>query len=109
MLQIPMAPHMPLSDTEFLFYLSNLFRFSWDMIPKTGMGTKDFIAPTSFDFRQSRTFRVGTKWGVALYTQIMASELFDNLLAELLEVDAKMTISISILCLYLHWIEFINS
>jgi len=27
------------------------FVFAWDMIPKTGMGTKDFIAPTSFDFR----------------------------------------------------------
>ena len=36
------------------------FRFSWDMIPKTGMGTKDFIAPDSFDFRQARLFRVGT-------------------------------------------------
>ena len=34
------------------------FRFTWDMIPKTGLGTKDFIAPTSFDFRQSRLFRI---------------------------------------------------
>ena len=34
------------------------FRFTWDMIPKTGMGTKDFIAPTSFDFRQTRLFRI---------------------------------------------------
>ena len=72
------------------------FRFSWDMIPKTGMGTKDFIAPTSFDFRQSRTFRVGTTWGAALYMQIMASELSDKLLAELLEVDAEMTITLHI-------------
>nr|WP_147584688.1 DUF87 domain-containing protein [Faecalispora jeddahensis] len=73
-----------------------LFRFSWDMIPKTGMGTKDFIAPTSFDFRQSRAFRVGTTWGAALYMQIMASELSDKLLAELLEVDAEMTITLHI-------------
>ena len=58
------------------------FIFSWDMIPKTGIGTKDFIAPTSFDFRQSRAFRVGTTWGAALYMQIMASELSDKLLAE---------------------------
>ncbi|CAM2785339.1 MULTISPECIES: VirB4-like conjugal transfer ATPase, CD1110 family [Bacillota] len=72
------------------------FRFSWDMIPKTGMGTKDFIAPTSFDFRQSRAFRVGTTWGAALYMQIMASELSDKLLAELLEVDAEMTITLHI-------------
>ncbi|WP_029503473.1 VirB4-like conjugal transfer ATPase, CD1110 family [Lachnoclostridium phytofermentans] len=72
------------------------FHFSWDMIPKTGMGTKDFIAPTSFDFRQSRAFRVGTTWGAALYMQIMASELSDKLLAELLEVDAEMTITLHI-------------
>ena len=72
------------------------FRFSWDMILKTGMGTKDFIAPTSFDFRQSRLFRVGTTWGAASYMQIMASELSDKLLAELLEMDAEMTITMHI-------------
>lgn len=72
------------------------FIFSWDMLPKTGMGTKDFIAPTSFDFRQSRSFRVGTTWGAASYMQIMASELSDKLLAELLEVDAEMTITMHV-------------
>ena len=72
------------------------FRFTWDMIPKTGMGTKDFIAPTSFDFRQTRLFRMGSTWGAASYMQIMASELSDKLLAELLEVDAEMTITMHI-------------
>jgi len=72
------------------------FSFSWDMIPTTGMGTKDFIAPTSFDFRQSRIFRVGQTWGAASYMQILASELSDKLLAELLEVDAEMTITLHV-------------
>jgi len=72
------------------------FVFDWSMIPKTGMGTKDFIAPTSFDFRQSRVFRVGMTWGAASYMQIMASELSDKLLTELLEVDAEMTITMHI-------------
>ena len=35
------------------------FRFKWTDIAHTGMGTKDFIVPDSFDFRQSRSFRVG--------------------------------------------------
>ena len=61
------------------------FRFSWQDIPRTGMGTKDFIAPDSFDFRQSRTFRIGQYWGAASYLQILASELSDKLLAEILE------------------------
>ena len=72
------------------------FQFSWDMIPKTGMGTKDFIAPSSFDFRQSRLFRVGQTWGAASYMQIMASELSDKLLAELLELDMEMTVTLHI-------------
>lgn len=72
------------------------FQFSWDMIPKTGLTTKDFIAPTGFDFRYSRMFRVGETWGAASYLQIMASELSDKLLAELLELDAEMTVTMHI-------------
>ncbi len=73
-----------------------LFRFAWKDIPKTGMGTKDYIAPDSFDFRQSRTFRVGQMWGAASYLQIMASELSDKLLAEILELDAELTVTMHI-------------
>ena len=72
------------------------FGFSWDMIPKTGLSTKDFIAPDSFDFRQSRCFKVGPTWGAVSYMQIMASELSDKLLADLLEVDAEMTVTLHI-------------
>ena len=72
------------------------FRFAWKDIPKTGMGAKDYIAPDSFDFRQSRTFRVGQMWGAASYLQIMASELSDRLLAEILELDAELTVTMHI-------------
>ena len=72
------------------------FRFSWKDIPKTGMGTKDYIAPDSFDFRQSRTFRVGQAWGAASYLQILASEMSDRLLAEILELDAELTVTMHI-------------
>ncbi len=54
------------------------FRFSWKDISQTGLGTKDFIAPDSLDFRQSRTFRIGQYWGAVSYLQIMASELSDK-------------------------------
>ena len=72
------------------------FRFSWEDIPQSGLSTKDYIAPTGFDFRQSRSFRIGATWGAASYLQIMASELSDRLLAELLELDAEMTITLHI-------------
>ena len=72
------------------------FRFSWEDIPQSGLSTKDYIAPAGFDFRQSRSFRIGATWGAASYLQIMASELSDRLLAELLELDAEMTITLHI-------------
>ncbi len=72
------------------------FLFTWDMIPKTGMTTKDFIAPPSFDFRQPRLFRVGAYYGAASYLSIMASELSDKLLYELLELDAEMTVTMHV-------------
>ena len=70
--------------------------FDWKLIPQAGMSTKDYIAPTGFDFRQSRFFRVGAMWGAASYVQIMASELSDKLLRELLETDAEMTVTMHV-------------
>ena len=78
------------------------------MIPKTGLSTKDFIAPDSFDFRFSRLFRVGTTWGAASYLQILASELSDKLLAELLEMDAELTITLHIPVSYTHLPKSLN-
>ena len=73
------------------------FRFSWADISRTGMGTKDFITPNGgFDFRGSRFFRVGGFWGAASYLQILASELSDRLLREILELDAELTVTMHI-------------
>lgn len=73
------------------------FRFSWADISRTGMGTKDFITPSEgFDFRGSRFFRVGGFWGAASYLQILASELSDRLLREILELDAELTVTMHI-------------
>ena len=47
--------------------------------PADRLGTKDFIAPDSFDFRQSRTFRIGQYWGAVSYLQILASERISSL------------------------------
>jgi len=70
--------------------------FSCADIPNTGMNTKDVIAPTSFKFWESRILKPGSTWGAASYLQIMASELSDKLLAEILEVDAEMTVTMHI-------------
>ncbi len=73
------------------------FRFSWADVVKTGQGTKEAVAPFGgFDFSRSRTFRVGRYLGAASYLQIMASELSDRLLREILELDAELTVTLHI-------------
>ena len=73
------------------------FRFNWKDVVKTGQSTKDAVAPfEGFDFSNSRLFRVGRYWGAASYLQIMASELSDRLLREILELDAELTVTMHI-------------
>jgi len=69
------------------------FRFDWPELAKTGMSTKDFIAPTSFDFRGGKTFRMGAEIGAVSYLQILAPELSDRLLAEFLNMENAITVS----------------
>ena len=72
------------------------FRFSYDMIGKTGLTTKDFIAPTSFTFGNGRYFKVGRTTGAASYLQIIAPELSDRLLAEILDMDSDVIVNLHI-------------
>lgn len=71
--------------------------FSWADVVRTGQGTKEAVAPFAcFDFSRPRTFRVGRYWGAASYLQIMASELSDRLLREILELDTELTVTVHI-------------
>ena len=72
------------------------FRFDWKERVMSGLSTKDYIAPTSFDFRDGRTFRMGATHGAASYLQILAPELTDRLLAEFLDMDAPVTVTLHI-------------
>ncbi|MDR1704323.1 MAG: ATP-binding protein [Clostridiales bacterium] len=72
------------------------FRFDWKDLPKTGLSTKDYIAPTSFDFRDGKTFRMGTTIGAVSYIQIIAPELSDRLLADFLNMDNAITVNLHI-------------
>lgn len=45
------------------------FRFSWDMLPKSGLSVKDFIAPSSFDFSKGNSFRMSGKYGSSFIHQ----------------------------------------
>ena len=75
---------------------SEPFRFSWDWLPATGLGVKDFIAPSSFEFRNGYNFRIGEKFGSVSFLQILAPELNDRLLADFLDMDNSLVVSMHI-------------
>ena len=72
------------------------FQFSYDNVLRTGMGTKDFIAPTSFVFRNGKDFQMGDTLGAASYLQILAPELTDKMLAEFLDMDRNLMVNLHI-------------
>ena len=66
-------------------------KFAWSDLAKTGLSTKDFIAPTSFTFsKDGKTFRIGEYSGAMSFLQILAPELTDRMLAEFLDLDAQL-------------------
>lgn len=72
-------------------------KFSWSDLVKTGNSTKDFIAPTSFIFsKDGKTFRIGDYSGAVSFLQILAPELTDRLLADLLDLDDAVTVNLHI-------------
>lgn len=72
------------------------FIFNYDLISRTGLGTKDFIAPTSLDFRDSRSFKMGRTFGAVSYLQILAPELSDKMLADFLDMDNSIVVNLHV-------------
>ena len=55
------------------------FQFDYGSMIKTGLNTKDYVAPTSFVFKDGKTFQMGNTMGAVSYLQILAPELTDNI------------------------------
>ena len=76
--------------------LENPFVFNFDMVARTGLSTKDFIAPTSFDFRDGKYFRMGKTIGAVSFLQILAPELSDKMLADFLDMDNSIVVNLHV-------------
>ena len=72
------------------------FTFTYDQVLKTGLGTKDFIAPTSFLFKSGKDFMMGDTYGAVSYLQILAPELTDKMLAEFLDIDKNLIVTMHV-------------
>lgn len=72
------------------------FHFSWDAIWKTGLSSKDFIAPDSFTFQNGQYFKIGQTYGAVSFLQILAPELTDRMLADFLDLENSMVVTLHI-------------
>ncbi len=72
------------------------FKFDWKLLAPSGLSVKDFIAPSSFEFASSRYFKMGAKYGAVSFLNILAPELNDRLLADLLDMDSSLVVSMHV-------------
>lgn len=93
----------PLSGYEHLKVLHGVFHpegepfsFSFDWLTPSGLTTKDFIAPSSFHFGEGRYFRMGKKIGAASFLEILAPELNDRMLADILDLETGVIVNLHI-------------
>ena len=72
------------------------FSFSYDWLAPAGLTTKDFIAPSSFRFGEGRYFRMGRKIGAVSFLEILAPELNDRMLADILDLETGVIVNLHI-------------
>ena len=72
------------------------FQFSWDWLAPSGLSVKDFIAPSSFEFKNGSTFGLGSKLGSVSFLQILAPELNDRMLADFLDMESSLIVNMHV-------------
>ena len=77
----------PSSDEKFIF--------DWGLKKRGGYSTKDFIAPMSIKFLKNR-FEINDQYGSITSVDILAGELSDRMLCDLLNCGQQMSISIHV-------------
>lgn len=85
-----------------IFHPASKEKFMWnfDMPVKTGLSSKDFIAPSSFSFKSgpelnaTRYFKSSDRVGAVSYIKIFASDMEDRIISDMLNIDSNVWISI---------------
>ena len=67
--------------------------FEWKDLVKKGVSVKDLIAPSSFNFLNPNYVRYGKNIGQVSMVNILASEMSDRMLADLLDLESDIIVS----------------
>lgn len=73
-----------------------VFKFDWKWLAPSGLSTKDFIAPSSFNFRDSHSFISGSRHCAVSFLSILASDLNDRVLADFLAMESSLIVSLHV-------------
>ena len=72
------------------------FAFEWDWLPASGLSVKDFISPSSFEFGETRRFRIGEMYGAVSFLQILAPEIQDRILTDFMDVEGNLLVTMHV-------------
>ena len=72
------------------------FAFEWNWLPASGLSVKDFIAPSSFEFGETRRFRIGEMYGAVSFLQILAPEIQDRILTDFMDVEGNLLVTMHV-------------
>ena len=94
----------PMDGTERLRVMHSMFHmgdgdkflFDWKEVHPSGLSVKDFIAPSAFAFKNSRTFQMGGLYGSMSFLAITASDLSDRMLADFLSMESSQVLTLHI-------------
>ena len=76
-------------------FSNDKFIFDWNLQKYGGYSTKDFIAPTSMQFKGNK-FRINEGVGSITSVDILAGELSDRILTEYLKIGSQVSVNIHI-------------
>ena len=72
------------------------FHFDWKYLVDSGLSTKDFIAPSGFEFPIGRYFRMGDLYCAMSFLSIDASDISDRMLADFLGMESSQIVTMHI-------------
>ena len=87
---------LELMHSQFHIGDENKFMFDWKWLVNSGLSVKDFIAPSSFAFKNGRIFQMGSMYGAMSFLSITASDISDRMLADFLGMESSQIVTMHI-------------